>query len=445
MRRVLLFFGLATLLTANKPLIVNVDNPYFRKIVTTIPKFTVHKGTPETDIIANFGQRRLGFLLDYSRLFKVVPPSTYEKNKMLAKDFQKLGVEVLIKGEIRHSGRKKTSLLLKAIDLRRKKIVTQRQYNNVSRKNIDRVLRLYGNQILDVYTKKSGIFFSKIAFVGKRRKQDHKQIFIMDFDGSNLEQITSSKAHHLSPSWSPDNRYIVYTSFVDDNPDLFIYDRLLKHHRKISGRAGVNSGGQFAHKGNLVAFTGSMRGDTDIFLTDTHGSKRQHLIRGLGLDVDPTFSPNGKWLAFVSGRYGNPHIFRATLNWNANRLQVVDDKRLTYAGWYNANPSWSPDSKKIAFAGYDRDIDRFDIFLMNADGSNLERMTLDRGDNESPSWSPNGMMLAFFSTRVLNSNRKGAAQIYIMSRDGSEQKKLATGLYEARTPRWSRDGGIQNN
>ena len=442
--RALLLLGLATTLMANKPMVVNVDNPHFRKIITTIPKFTIHKSTPERQDIADFGQRRLGYLLAYSRLFRVVPPATYEKNTMQVRDFQKLGVEVLIKGELIGSGRK-TSLMLKAIDLRRKKIITQRQYDNVSRQNIDRILRLYGNQILMTYTKKSGIFFSKIAFVGKRRKQDHKQIYVMDFDGSNLEQITNSKAHHLSPSWSPDNRYIVYTSFVDDNPDLFIYDRLIKKHRKISGRAGVNSGGQFAHKGNLVAFTGSMRGDTDIFITDTQGSKRQRLIRGLGLDVDPTFSPNGKWLAFVSGRYGNPHIFRATLNWQDNRLRVIDDKRLTYAGWYNANPSWSPDSQKIAFAGYDRDIDRFDIFLMNSDGSNLERMTLDRGDNESPSWSPNGMMLAFFSTRVPNSGRKGQAQIYVMSRDGSEQRMIATGLYEARTPRWSRDGGIKAN
>ena len=164
---------------------------------------------------------------------------------------------------------------------------------------------------------------------------------------------------------------------------------------------------------------------------------RRRLIKGFGLDVDPAFSPDGKWLAFVSGRYGNPHIFRATLNWSMNRLQVTDDKRLTYAGWYNANPAWSPDSRKIAFAGYDRDIDRFDIFLMNADGSNLERMTLNNGDNESPSWSPNGMLLVFFSTRTLQRKRKGAAQLYIMNRDGSMQRKLFTGLYMAQTPRWS--------
>ena len=177
--------------------------------------------------------------------------------------------------------------------------------------------------------------------------------------------------------------------------------------------------------------------DTDIYVIDRQGMSRQRLIKGMGLDVDPAFSPDGKWLAFVSGRYGNPHIFRATLQWSMDRLRVTEDKRLTYAGWYNANPAWSPDSRKIAFAGYDRDIDRFDIFLMNADGSNLERMTLDKGDNESPSWSPNGMLLVFFSTRTLHRKRKGAAQLYIMNRDGSMQRKLFTGLHLAQTPRWS--------
>ena len=175
-------------------------------------------------------------------------------------------------------------------------------------------------------------------------------------------QITNTPAHHLSPSWSPDKRYLVYTSFEDGNPDLFIYDHVHKTHSKLSGRAGINSGGHFAHTGNIVAFTGSQRGDTDIFVIDRQGMHRRRLIKGFGLDVDPAFSPDGKWLAFVSGRYGNPHIFRATLNWNMNRLRVTEDKRLTYAGWYNANPAWSPDSRKIAFAGYDRDIDRLIFF-----------------------------------------------------------------------------------
>ena len=421
------------LIAAKSPLIVNIDNPTLRKINTAIPHFTA--SGIDGKKIARYSQQRLRKILGFSRLFNITGGRVYQKRSVTNSSLKKMGVELLITGICRQKG-KTVSLQLTTTDVRRKTSVITKTYSAVTLANVDQSLRNYGDLILKKFTKKPGIFFSKIAFVGKKSKKDFKQIYTIDFDGSNLKQITNTPAHHLSPSWSPDNRYLVYTSFEDGNPDLFIYDRLQKKHSKISGRSGVNSGGQFAHTGNIVAFTGSQRGDTDIYITDTRGLYRHRLIKGFGLDVDPTFSPNGKWLAFVSGRYGNPHIFRATLSWAHNRLQVIEDKRLTYAGWYNANPSWSPDSKKIAFAGYDRDIDRFDIFLMNADGSNFERMTLNKGDNESPSWSPNGMLLVFFSTRTKYS-RKGPAKLYIMNRDGSEQKLLATKLYEAQTPRWS--------
>ncbi len=420
------------------PLIVNVDNPSFRKIVTAVPHFHVQTKQQDSAALAQWAQQRLRSLLEFSRLFNVRRGKAYENTTLPLTSFRKLGVETLVQGTLSTGKDKKNlSLQLNTLDIKRKTTIITKTYPRVSRTNIDAVLRDYGDKVLKTYTRKSGLFFSKITFVGKKTKQDYKQIYTMDFDGGNLTQITRTPAHHLSPAWSPDGRYLVYTSFEDGNPDLFIYDHVHQTHNKLSGRAGINSGGYFAHTGDIVAFTGSQRGDTDIYVIDRRGTSRQRLIKGMGLDVDPAFSPDGKWLAFVSGRYGNPHIFRATLQWNMDRLRVTDDKRLTYAGWYNANPAWSPDSRKIAFAGYDRDIDRFDIFLMNADGSHLERMTLNNGDNESPSWSPNGMLLVFFSTRTAHRKRKGAAQLYLMNRDGSMQRKLSTGLYSAQTPRWS--------
>ncbi len=432
----LLIFLVSLPLSAS-PLIINIDNPSFRKIVTAVPHFRDQAKQQGSAALANWGQRRLRALLEFSRLFNIMGGKIYENSELPLNSFRKLGVEALVRGTLTKGKQQTITLTLQTFDIKRKTTIIEKTYNKVSRANIDHILRDYGDAVLKTYTRKSGLFFSKITFVGKRHKKDYKQIYTMDFDGGNLTQLTSTPEHHLSPAWSPDGRYLVYTSFEDGNPDLFIYDHVHKKHRKLSGRAGINSGGNFAHTGNIVAFTGSRRGDTDIFVIDRQGMSRRRLIKGFGLDVDPAFSPDGKWLAFVSGRYGNPHIFRATLNWNMDRLQVTEDKRLTYAGWYNANPAWSPDSRKIAFAGYDRDINRFDIFLMNADGSNLERMTLNNGDNESPSWSPNGMLLVFFSTRTLQRKRKGAAQLYIMNRDGSMQRKLFTGLHMAQTPRWS--------
>ena len=425
------------------PLIVNIDNPSFRKIVTAVPHFRDQVKSKDSATIANWGQRRLRGLLEFSRLFNIMGGKVYENAELPRHSFRQLGVEALVRGTLTKGKQQTITLMLQTFDIKRKITVIEKTYTKVSHTNIDQALRDYGDAVLKTYTRKSGLFFSKIAFVGKRHKKDYKQIYTMNFDGGNLTQLTSTPAHHLSPAWSPDGRYLVYTSFEDGNPDLFIYDHVHKKHSKLSGRAGINSGGHFAHTGNIVAFTGSQRGDADIFVIDRQGMSRRRLIKGVGLDVDPAFSPDGKWLAFVSGRYGNPHIFRATLNWSMERLQVTNDKRLTYAGWYNANPAWSPDSRQIAFAGYDRDIDRFDIFLMNADGSNLERMTLNNGDNESPSWSPNGMLLVFFSTRTLPRQHKGAAQLYVMNRDGSMQRKLFTGLHLAQTPRWSNNINIK--
>ncbi len=154
--------------------------------------------------------------------------------------------------------------------------------------------------------------------------------------------------------------------------------------------------------------------------------------------MDPKFSPDGKWLAWVSGRFGNPHIFVASLTWNGETPKIASDKRLTYSGWYNATPAWTPDSDKIAFGGYDRDIDRWDIFMMNPDGTQLERLTLKSGDSENPSFSPNGQLIVFQSNRIGDTNSKGLNTLWIMNRDGSNQHRLeVNGLYDAQTPAWS--------
>ena len=215
-----------------------------------------------------------------------------------------------------------------------------------------------------------------------------------------MTPITSANAPHLSPSWSRDGRFVTYTSYEDGNPDLFIYEVATGKKRKLSGRKGMNSGSNWAENGKVIAFTGSVDGDADIYTLGPDGKRFQALIRGSGLDVDPTFSPNGQWMAFVSGRFGNPHIFLAELKWEGDDPARRDDKRLTYAGWYNATPSWSPETDKLAFAGYDRDIDRCDMFIMSPDGTNLERLTIRVRRQQRPSWSPNGQMIVFHSNRT---------------------------------------------
>jgi TolB protein len=435
-------------------IVVNIDSPLFREVVAAIPAFSVHKASmdSETKAVAAQANTELHRLLEFTGIFKLMSEAAY-KDIVLKYDpaifseqgigtanlleWKTIGVESLTLAEFSREAGATWSLAIRTIDIGRREVLVGKKYTQISRDQVTTVIRRYGDEVLHAYTGKSGIFNSKLTFIGKTSATAAKQVYISDFDGANPVQITSGNFPHLSPSFSSDGKFITYTSYEAGNPDLYIYDVEKKTSRKLSSYKGINSGGNFAPSGKVVAFTGSVNGDADIYMVLPGGGTRKLFISGSGLDVDPSFSPDGTKIAFVSGRFGNPHIFVGALDWaSPTEPRVTGDKRLTYAGWYNATPGWSPESDRIAFAGYDKEIDRFDLFMMNADGSKLERLTLRTGDNERPWFSPNGQNIVFMSNRTNGTNVKSVHQLFMMNRDGGNQRPLKTGLYEAQTPCW---------
>ncbi|MEM7679282.1 MAG: translocation protein TolB, partial [Myxococcota bacterium] len=111
---------------------------------------------------------------------------------------------------------------------------------------------------------------------------------------------------------------------------------------------------------------------------------------------------------------------------NADGTQV---RRITDRGTYNQTPDWSPRGDLIAFTARDeRNV--FDIFTVNPDTKEIRRLTQDQGNNEEPSFSPDGNLIAFTSTRQRKS------QIWVMALDGSNQTRITSaGGYT--TPAWS--------
>jgi TolB protein len=435
-------------------IVVNIDNPQFREVVAAIPEFSVLKspGDRDTAAVATEANDELQRLLNFTGIFKMIGQAAYKDLMVKAQpswfsdqgigsvnvpEWKTVGVESLTLAEVTREQGNSWSISIRTIDVGRREVLVGKKYSQVGRKQVVAVMRRYGDEVLRAYTGKSGIFNSKLTFVGRTSASAAKQVFISDFDGSNAVAITRGNFPHLSPSFSADGKYVTYTSYEAGNPDLYIYDVASGTSRKLSGQKGINSGGNFATSGKVVAFTGSVNGDADIYTVLPGGGARKLFITGSGLDVDPSFSPDGSKIAFVSGRFGNPHIFVASLNWaSPTEPRVTGDKRLTYAGWYNATPAWTPEGDRIAFAGYDKEIDRFDLFMMNPDGTKLERLTLRTGDNERPWFSPNGQNLVFMSNRTNGQNVKSVHQLFMMNRDGSNQRQLITGLYEAQTPCW---------
>ncbi len=170
-----------------------------------------------------------------------------------------------------------------------------------------------------------------------------------------------------------------------------------------------------------IAFSSS----SQICMMRADGSGRTCLTDGPGLNVEPTWSPDGGKIAFVGQRDDS--------SWS---IYVVDVKggppvRLTH-GEGDHDPAWSPDGTRIAFSS--RRDGNDEIYAMRADGTDQTRLTDDTGYDWEPSWSPDGTRIAFASTR------DGRSQIYVMQAHGSDPVRLTNVADEAGSPAWSPDG-----
>lgn len=448
-------FLMSGLASGFSPVVVNVDSPGFRPMIAAVPDFVIEgKSNDNLSFWAKSASEELASLLEFTGYFSVMAKTAYDtfdiKKSLESKtlvglsgidlpQWKAIRVESLTIAKISMESPSGYRIELRTADITQGVAVTDRSYVFDNKQELDAILRRYVDRVLTAYTGKPGIYSSRIVFLGRKKQGAEKQVFTCDIDGRNLRQITFSNTDHLSPSWSPDGTKILFTSFAAKKADLYQIDLMTSRTTKVAGDRGTNSGGVYSPNGKVIVYSRSVDGNTTVYEAKPDGSNPLPLLTGHGIDVDMTFSPDMQWLAFASARFGLPHIFRAKLSWNPDQTQVrvVEDQQLTFAGYYNTNPAWSPDSKKLAYAGFDSAIKRFDIFIIDPDGKNLERLTLESGNNESPSWSPNGQLIIFHSNRIGNTNQRGPGRLFIMNRDGSKQRPLPIeGLYEAVTPKW---------
>ena len=273
--------------------------------------------------------------------------------------------------------------------------------------------------LIELLTGKKSVFGSKIVFVSN--KTGFKEIYECDFDGHGVEQLTNSRSISLTPALSPDGRYLAYTDFTSGRPALYIKN-LAEKKISVSSKSGVSIAPGWRNN-NEVATTLSFEGDQKIYLIKPDGSLSRKLTNSRGIDVSPTFSPDGSKMAFVSSRNGQPQIF-------IQNIQSGEARRLTFNGRYNTQPSWSPAGDKIAYSTMENK-GEIDLFVINADGSGLQQLTRKSGENEHPSWSPDGGMIVF------SSSRQGKKKLFVMSSTGENQRRLLQSEGEEMQPSWS--------
>lgn len=290
------------------------------------------------------------------------------------------------------------------------------------RGDLPRMANRFADEILLRLTGKRGPFDSRIAFISTRGGRS-KELWVMNFDGSGLKQLTRNGTINLSPRWSPDGKEILFTSYRDRHPKLYSMDFATgRDHAVVSGR-GLTIGGAFSPDGREIAISREeSKGNSDIVLLDRNGAVIERLTDDEGIDVSPSWSPDGRRLAYCSSRGGNPQIY--VLDVDSRR-----SRRISMQGSYNTQPVWSPTGERIAYTG--RVGGRFQIFVVEAGGGGARQITSSGGDNVDPSWSPDGRYLVFRSTRT------GQGRLWVSDWRGSNQTELIAGSGDDSSPSWS--------
>jgi len=270
-----------------------------------------------------------------------------------------------------------------------------------------------------------GIAESKIYFVSTR--SGTKEIWSMDYDGANQQQITKLGSIALSPRISPDGTRLAFSGLGRDSWQILMYSTELGRTVAFPRFSGDNFSPAWSSDGTKIAFSSSMHsGLSEIFIADSSGANARRLSTGKG-DVSPVFNPktNGQ-IAWVSGRTGLPQIY--VMDADGSNVQKMTDQG------YAVSPAWSPNGLLLAFAWNRKygpgEPGGQDIYLMDIASRQIVQLTHDGGRNDFPSWSPDGRHIVF------QSNRSGTEQLWSVLADGTHLQQL-TRQGRNSQPNWS--------
>lgn len=270
----------------------------------------------------------------------------------------------------------------------------------------------YAADILAVFGGKS-LVGTRIVFVSNR--SGHKEIWVMNWDGTNQKQLTHYGSISTFPSASPDGRLVAFTTYAPGYPAIRIISidtgRQLPFYNQ---RASMNAFVTFTPDSKHVIYSSTAGGGpAQLYMANVDGSNFHRITASGAIEVEPKINPKtGTDMVDVSGRSGLPQIYHMS-------LEGTNVQRISAGTGEAVNPAWNPDGEHIAFAwtrGFEPG--NYNIFIMDVISGQTTQLTSNEGRNEDPSWAPDGAHIVYASKRGRDS------QIWEMNADGTGKHPL---------------------
>jgi TolB protein len=291
----------------------------------------------------------------------------------------------------------------------------------------------------------SKIVFTRLCLVaGCDESVEHQQaeIWVMNADGSDPRQLThnhdtTNTLFALGAVWAPNGKTIAYYgTHYDPNtdkqigaPHVYLINADGTDQRLLTDHPGRWP--SFSPDGKKIAFDGGGQPSANIFVANTDGSDVQQLtFDAAARNIRPDWSADGQQIAFTSQRDGHDEIYVMNADGSDQTRLTNTDRPPGEPPVSNNAPAWSPNGQQILFQS-DRDLNadgtaNTEIYVMNADGSGQTRLTNHDGRDEDPAWSPNGQQITYH--RDTDPISAQILQVFTMNADGSGIPTQLTGL-----------------
>jgi len=288
------------------------------------------------------------------------------------------------------------------------------------------------DQVVEWVFGEPGMAASRIAFsmVGRDGAQE---LYLIDSDGETLRRITSYGTITMSPAWHPSGERLAYISFRDGEPSrVFEMDLATGREKRLTpGRDGQQITPAYHPNGRDIVFGMFGQSRTGIFRYDwERDCCLTHLQGGRWEDLSPTYSPDGRRIAFQSNRLGTniPQVY--VMDAEGGDADLISPYVYGTSGYYTS-PDWSPTENRVAFHGRIERYGRYQILVaeVEARGARVLQLTAD-GNNEDPSWAPDGRHLVFAGERSYGFG------LFVVDAATGRIRALATGI-SPRNPDWS--------